>query len=325
MVPLCGQLRTLCSAHMGPLGPDIAVGWRTTGDDVKKAIGTALVVVLLASFAAGQFDSNGAASDAIADDEDDVIQQVPRNGTDEDGNQLRPALEPGTGLAPEIDIVQVRVERDADNLTMIMTLAGQAVEMLTGEENITQIAYMFFLEDVDEGAKPSSKTGEIGTWAEVVRCSIQTRGNLNCVAAKGNLGIETVDVGSNNVTVSAKIFDPTMFQRLGVGGFTLVFKDNGDDSTFMLDLTRNLDVAHSGAEGEQPDDDPASDTTGQASAAATQNATASGPASRTPAGTRDVDDAPTLSEWAQDKATSYPATPVALIPLAVAAITRRRQ
>ncbi len=195
-------------------------------------------------------------SDTMADAEGDVIKQVPRNGTDENGNRLRPVLEPGTGHAPEIDIVQVRAERDGDIITMMMTVAGQPIEMLTGEENITQIAYMIFLEDVDEGAEPSSKTGEIGNWAEVVRCSIQMQGNLTCAAAKGNMAIETVDVGSNNVMVTAKIFDPTMFERLGVGGFTLVFKGDGNSTSFMLDLTTNLDVQNTGGSTNEADAGP---------------------------------------------------------------------
>ncbi len=200
----------------------------------------ALIALLLLAPAMAQ-DSQPI-SDSLSDPEGDVIKQEPQSGNDEEGNPLPPKLEPGSGNASEIDIVNVRALRLGNNITMTMELAGKPVGTLTGDENITQIAYMMFLEDLAPGAEPSSKTGTIGNWAEVVRCSIQLQGNLTCVAVKANLRIVSQDVGEHAVVVTAEIFDETMFQHIGVGGFTLLFQGTQNDTAFMLDLTKNLDV-----------------------------------------------------------------------------------
>ncbi len=206
---------------------------------------TLLAVLLLLAPAMAQ-DAQPA-SDSLPDARDDVIQRQSSNETDEDGNPAMPPLVPGSGHAPEIDITNVRAVRLGNNLTITMETAGTPIPSLKEGDFVTQVAYMLFVEDLAEGQQPSSKTGKVGNWAEVIRCAIQIQGNLTCAAAKAQMRIASVDIGQNAVVVETEIFDETMFQRLGVGGFTLMFRGTTENQTFLMDMTSNLDVQNAPA------------------------------------------------------------------------------
>ncbi len=171
-----------------------------------------------------------ASSDYVADPQGDVKMQSRGNAT--------------VGHAPEIDILNVTAQRTDNNLVLTMDLAGEPIGHLDGQGNVSQVAYMFFLESLDEGQEPSSRTGTVGTWADVVRCSAQRQTDFTCAAAKATLDIRSVRLEKQAVTLEAGIHNETLFQNIGVGGFTILFRGS-DNALFFMDLTRNADAANS--------------------------------------------------------------------------------